>query len=63
MIGRMYNIIISTTFLLNASLPVSSQSRSNIVLIFPDHVGNGEVNAYGRARRVLTPIIESNGNS
>jgi len=40
-----------------ASAP-SAQSRPNIVLIFPDNLGVGEVGAYGGARGVPTPNID-----
>jgi arylsulfatase len=61
MIGRIYKIIIGIIFLLNACLPVSSQSRPNIVLIFPNNIGIGEVNAYGSPRGVPTPNIDRIG--
>jgi arylsulfatase A-like enzyme len=39
-----------------------SQSKPNIVLIFPDNIGLGEVNAYGGVRGVPTPNIDRIGN-
>lgn len=38
-----------------------AQSKPNIVLIFPDNLGVGEVNAYGGARGVPTPNIDRIG--
>ena len=35
-----------------------SQTKPNIVLIFPDNLGIGEVNAYGGVRNVPTPNID-----
>jgi len=44
-----------------AMRPVSSaaQERPNVVLIFPDNLGWGEVGAYGSVRGVPTPNIDS----
>ena len=43
------------------SRPVAAQpqARPNIVLIFPDDLGWGEVGAYGSVRGVPTPNIDS----
>jgi arylsulfatase A-like enzyme len=38
-----------------------AQKRPNIVLIFPDNLGMGEVNAYGGVRGVPTPNIDKIG--
>jgi arylsulfatase A-like enzyme len=38
-----------------------SQSKPNIVLIFPDNIGVGEVNSYGGVRGVATPNIDKIG--
>ena len=40
----------------------SSQKRPNIVLMFPDNLGFGEVSSYGSARGVPTPNIDRIGN-
>lgn len=39
-----------------------AQRKPNIVLIFPDNLGVGEVNSYGGARGVPTPNIDRIGN-
>jgi arylsulfatase A-like enzyme len=39
-----------------------SQNKPNIVLIFPDNIGMGEVNAYGGVRGVPTPNIDKIGH-
>lgn len=48
-------------FLLAAATPLAAQSasRPNIVLMFPDNLGWGEVGAYGAVRGVPTPNIDS----
>jgi arylsulfatase len=38
-----------------------SQERPNIVLIFPDNLGIGEVSAYGNPRGITTPNIDRIG--
>lgn len=38
-----------------------SQSRPNVVLIFPDNIGIGEVSSYGGSRGVPTPNIDKIG--
>jgi arylsulfatase len=38
-----------------------AQSRPNVVLMFPDNLGIGEVNAYGGVRGVPTPNIDKIG--
>lgn len=40
---------------------VFSQNKPNIVLIFPDNIGVGEVNSYGGVRSVQTPNIDRIG--
>src|SRR6185369_13667705 len=46
---------------LAAASPLSAQraTRPNIVLMFPDNLGWGEVGAYGSVRGVPTPNIDS----
>ncbi|MGL6269824.1 MAG: sulfatase-like hydrolase/transferase [Chitinophagaceae bacterium] len=61
MIGSTYKILIVIFLLIKSILPVCSQSRPNIVLIFPDNIGIGEVNAYGSVRGVPTPNIDRIG--
>ena len=43
---------------LSAGEPLSQQSRPNIVLIFPDNLGWGEVGVYGGVRGDVTPRID-----
>lgn len=38
-----------------------SQNKPNVILIFPDNIGVGEVNAYGGVRGVPTPNIDKIG--
>ena len=38
---------------------VEAQQRPNIVLIFPDNLGWGEIGAYGAVRGVPTPNVDS----
>jgi arylsulfatase len=45
--------------LLAAGTQSPAQTRPNIVLIFPDNLGWGEVGAYGSVRGVPTPNIDS----
>jgi arylsulfatase A-like enzyme len=47
------------TLLLVAVASAAAQERPNIVLIFPDNLGWGEVGAYGSVRGVPTPNIDS----
>lgn len=49
-------------FLLTLLHPGFSQNKPNIVLIFPDNLGAGELNVYGGARGVPTPNIDKIGN-
>lgn len=51
-----------TLFLLVISSFAIAQKKPNIVLIFPDNLGVGEVNSYGGARGVPTPNIDRIGN-
>ncbi len=44
------------------SFSLLAQNSPNIVLIFPDNIGIGEVNAYGGVRGVPTPNIDKIGN-
>jgi arylsulfatase len=41
-----------------ASPPLSAQTRPNIVLMFPDNLGWGEVGVYGGVRGPITPRID-----
>jgi arylsulfatase len=61
MIGNIYKSFVVVILLFRAILPVYSQSRPNVVLIFPDNIGIGEVNAYGSVRGVPTPNIDRIG--
>ncbi|MCB0601913.1 MAG: sulfatase-like hydrolase/transferase [Saprospiraceae bacterium] len=44
------------------ALPVMAQQMPNIVLIFPDNLGIGEVASYGGVRNVPTPNIDRIGS-
>src|SRR6185503_14353090 len=50
---------ITISLLLFAATSAGAQQRPNIVLIFPDNLGWGEVGAYGSVRGVPTPNIDS----
>ncbi len=51
-------IVVSIFFTLIFIAPVYCQNRPNIVLMFPDNLGIGEVGSYGGARGVPTPNID-----
>ena len=53
----MNKIILSLVgiFLLSFIFETNAQDKPNVVLIFPDNLGVGEVSAYGGARGVPTP--------
>lgn len=44
--------------LVGLTYSVMAQKQPNVVIIFPDNLGVGEVNAYGGARNVPTPNID-----
>ena len=44
-----------------ASQRATPASRPNIVLMFPDNLGWGEVNVYGGVRGPITPRVEARG--
>jgi len=54
-------IIPGILFCLYFLSPVYSQDKPNIVLIFPDNLGFGEVASYGGVRGVATPNIDRIG--
>lgn len=54
------SIVVATLFLFH-SLSGIGQERPNIVLIFPDNLGVGEVSAYGSPRGITTPNIDRIG--
>ena len=56
-----WKLILSLFFALIFTTPSYSQDRPNIVLIFPDNLGIGEVSSYGGARGVMTPNIDRLG--
>lgn len=51
--------LIASALLIAAPLMAQQAQRPNIVLIFPDNLGWGEVGAYGSVRGVPTPNIDS----
>lgn len=57
----MKNSIQLFAFFLLICLSVKAQNKPNIVLIFADNLGIGEVNAYGGVRGVPTPNIDQIG--
>jgi len=50
-------LLVATT-LMALSAPAAAQDRPNIVLMFPDNLGWGEVGVYGSVRGVPTPSID-----
>ena len=54
------SIVVATLFLFH-SLSGIGQEQPNIVLIFPDNLGVGEVSAYGSPRGITTPNIDRIG--
>lgn len=52
----------ASLLLLGMYQSADAQDRPNIVLIFPDNIGMGEVNAYGGVRGVPTPHIDRLAN-
>lgn len=54
-------LIATICLLLATNAFAAAPSRPNIVLIFPDNVGIGEVNSFGGARGVPTPNIDRIG--
>ena len=55
---RIFSILFLFQFILGSTY---GQEKPNIVLIFPDNLGVGEVNSYGGARGVPTPNIDGIG--
>jgi arylsulfatase A-like enzyme len=62
MSGNKFKYFIIILLLFNAFHPTYSQNKPNIVLIFPDNIGVGEVGSYGGVRSVPTPNIDKIGN-
>jgi arylsulfatase len=57
------SILSAALFLLSATTGFATPSnRPNIVLIFPDNIGSGEVASFGGARGVPTPNIDRVGS-
>lgn len=52
---------VKTTLCKAQATTQSSQKKPNVILIFPDNLGMGEVNAYGGVRGVPTPNIDRIG--
>ena len=55
------NCLIGSLFLHIIFIPAYSQKNPNIVLIFPDNIGIGELSSYGGTRGVPTPNIDKLG--
>ena len=53
--GALANLAVAAP---SAAQPARSAARPNIVLMFPDNLGWGEVGAYGSVRGVPTPNID-----
>jgi arylsulfatase len=59
MVRRILLLCFSLLAIATASANAQNQQRPNIVLIFPDNLGWGEIGAYGAVRGVPTPNIDS----
>lgn len=61
---KLYNLTVCLIFffLFKTISIVNAQSKPNIVLIFPDNIGIGEVSSYGGNRGVPTPNIDKLGS-
>ena len=57
-----YRSILIILFLVNSFFSAFAQTMPNIVLIFPDNIGIGEVNSFGGIRAVPTPNIDKLGD-
>ncbi|MEP2669529.1 MAG: sulfatase-like hydrolase/transferase [Cyclobacteriaceae bacterium] len=55
------SIISGILLLLTCIIPSQAQDKPNVILIFPDNLGVGEVASYGGARGVPTPNIDKIG--
>ena len=58
----LHAVLVALAAVLSVATPAPAQQgqpRPNIVLIFPDNLGWGEVGAYGGVRGVPTPNIDS----
>ncbi|MCX6207448.1 MAG: sulfatase-like hydrolase/transferase [Bacteroidetes bacterium] len=53
--------IVVFLFLLNSFFSAYTQTRPNVILIFPDNIGIGEVASFGGVRGVPTPNIDRLG--
>lgn len=58
----MFRLLLSFFLIFIGCISAYSQSKPNIVLIFPDNIGIGEVSSYGGVRGVSTPNIDRIGN-
>ena len=56
--GRALCVFVLTTLLTTAGLSGQNDTRPNVVLMFPDNLGVGEVGSYGGPRGVPTPNID-----
>src|SRR4030095_8348782 len=55
---RPFDKIVFWVLLFGTPASAPAQSRPNVLLIFPDNLGWGEVGAYGSVRGVPTPRID-----
>jgi arylsulfatase A-like enzyme len=54
-------LIFLSLFFINKFSLAQSQNKPNVILIFPDNIGMGEVNSFGGSRAVPTPNIDKIG--
>jgi arylsulfatase A-like enzyme len=62
MSNNKFKYFIISLLLFYAFHPAYAQNKPNIVLIFPDNIGVGEVSSYGGVRGVATPNIDKIGS-
>ncbi len=61
MIRGNYKLAIFCFISFSFFLRINAQNKPNVVLIFPDNIGNGELASYGGVRGVPTPNIDKIG--
>ena len=62
MTGKLYPYLLIILFQSFSFLPTNAQNKPNIILIFPDNIGIGEVSSFGGIRGVPTPNIDKLGD-
>jgi arylsulfatase A-like enzyme len=60
--ANIFRLLLVFILIFISCISTYAQSKPNIVLIFPDNIGIGEVSSYGGVRGVSTPNIDRIGN-